>query len=471
MKCLTWPVLSFERGDMKTLRSINTLTLKNDYYPLLRLSIPLVITGIMQSAISFFENIFLAQLGPEYLAAGALVAWLFATIIVVIFGTLGAINVLVAHKHGADDVAGISKVTRDGIVLALMLVVPVFLLLWNMAPIFLLVGQHPYIVGLATHYLRALAFGLLPKFIMIVLIEFMLGLGLARLITLYAACTIPIYIFLSWALIFGRLGFPELGIAGAGWGMTIGDWISTIILCLYVFYSPRFENYRAGVVKGGSPYYFIEILKLGAPMGMMYCIEVGFFFAMALLIGTINIQSLSANQLAMQYLGPLMGTIFSIAQALTIRMGHEIGGKNVSMAIRAAYAGIVMVILYMSFIAALYYIFPDALISVDFNLKNAANTETIKFARDFIYIAALFQVIEAVRITLYGALRGFKDTHYSLLASVISFWLIALPVGYVFSHYLHLGGAGYWWGMVLGASCSVMLLYRRFIRISMRERL
>lgn len=447
---------------MNVLSMIKSITYKGDIQPLLKLAIPLIFIGLMQSAINFFVNIFLAQLGPAYLASGALVGWFYASLIVVIFGTFGAVNVLVAHKFGENDIAGIAKVSRDGFALAGLFFVPIFLLMWHMSTILAMAGQHPQLVTMATHYLHALAFGLLPKFIMIVMVETLLGLGLARTVTVFAMITIPMYILFSWALILGKLGFPALGIAGAGWGMTLGDWLATLMLSAYVIVNHSLRPYFSSVFSFNPPFHIIEMIKLGLPMGLMYCIEVGFFFAMTLFMGAINIQSLAANQVTMQYLGPLMGTIFSIAQALTIRMGHEIGAKHVLVAERAVYTSVCLVAIYMSVIALVYCGFTDLLIAVDFNITDASTRETVAIAREFIYIAAFFQMAEAIRITLYGALRGLKDTHFSLLASVISFWFVALPIGYVLSFYLKLGGIGFWWGMVVGACCSVVLLSARF---------
>lgn len=441
---------------------IRSLSIKEDFTPLLRLTIPLVLTGIMQSSMNFFENIFLAHLGSQALAAGALVSWFFATLIVIIFGTFSSVNILISHKHGANDIAGISHVLRDGLTLAIFFVIPTFLLVWNMAPLFLWVGQSPGLVVLATSYLHALAWGLFPKFIFIVLMETLLGLGHARVITVFTMLTIPLYIFFSYVLIFGKFGFPMLQVAGAGWGMTIGDWLAAFFLCLYVLLRKEYQCYLTSIFTITKPFYLWEIIHLGVPMGMMYCVEVGFFFAMTLLMGLIGVHSLAANQLTMQYLGPLMGTIFSIAQAMTIRMGHQLGGKHNLSAERAAYAGILLCGVYMSMIAAVYWLFPEFLIAVDFNVHVPANFETVQLAKKFMYIAALFQILEAIRIALFGALRGLKDTRFTLLTSIISFWCIALPIGYGLSIYLQLGGVGFWWGMVLGVVCNVALLYKRF---------
>jgi len=225
------------------------LSLKNDFSPLLKLAIPLVLTGMMQSSMNFFENIFLARLGPHTLAAGALVAWLFATLIVILFGIFSSINVLISHKHGENDVIGISQVLRDGVALALVLTLPTFFLFWKISPLFLLLGQSPEIVELATAYLHALAWGLLPQLLFIVLFEALLGLGHARTITIFTLLVIPFYIFFSYAFIFGKFGLPALGIAGAGWGMTVGNWIATLFLIFYLSVNRHYSCYLSSLFR------------------------------------------------------------------------------------------------------------------------------------------------------------------------------------------------------------------------------
>lgn len=446
---------------MNTPSHVNAISMKNDVIPIVRLAIPLIITGLVQSSLGFCETAFLAHLGEHAMAAGALVSWLFATLIVVIFGTFSSINVLVSHKHGAKDVIGISKVLRDGLIFAMLLAVPMMILFWNMSPILLLLGQSPKLVALAQSYLHGLAWGLLPKFIMIVLYEFIIGLGHARIIMIITMISVPLYLFLSYSLIFGQFGFPDIGIAGAGWGITIADWIISPALCIFILVSKEYRIYLSQVFNLENTSYIREIIQLGAPMGMMYCIEVGFFFAIALLMGLINIQSLAANQVTMQYLATLMGVIFCIAQAITVRMGHELGAKHIGAAVRASAIGIKMAAAFMFIIALMYWFMPDVLISVDFHINNPNNAETVQLARKFLFVAAFFQILEAIRIAMFGSLRGFKETKFALLTSIISFWCIALPIGYFLAIYLQFGGVGFWYGMIFGVICSVIMLILR----------
>jgi len=435
---------------------------KNNFSPLMRLAIPLALTGLLQSGVFFFETLFLARLGPDVLAAGSLVSWLFGTFVVMIFGILSAISILVSHMHGQGDEAGIKQVVRDGFILSILLAIPSVLLFWNMSPLFLLVGQGAGIVAIAQSYLHALTWGLLPDFLMLALLEVIIGLGHARLILMFGILSVSLNIFFSFVLIFGKLGFPALGIAGAGWGMTISYWIMFAFLTAFVLIHKNYRRYFHPLFKLGKPSYVYELLRVGMPMGVMYCIEVGFFLAVTLIMGSFGSQLLAANQIALQYMGTLMAVIFSIAQAITVRMGHLLGAGDKKSAEEAAYVGIIISTLLMLLVAVFYLVFPQVLISIDFDVHSIENKTIVSFAVQFFAISAVFQVFEATRIALFGALRGLKDTHFTLLTSLVSFWGVALPVGYLLATTGKLGGAGLWWGMVFGAAFSVPLLVWRF---------
>jgi MATE family multidrug resistance protein len=436
--------------------------MKADAYPLLRLAIPLALTGLAQSASFFFTTIFLAHLGPKILAAGSLVSWLFATLVIVLFGTLSSINVLVSHKHGAKDQEGIALIARDGLLLAALLAIPGFLLLWNMAPIFLLFGQPESVVLIAKPYLHALSWGLLASFLTMACLEVTIGIGLARIALVYSIVAVTLNIFFNYVLIFGKFGFPALGIDGAGWGFTVECWVTLIMLGAYIALNKKLRPYFCNIFTLKKSVFLVELLRVGLPIGVMYCFEVAFFFALTLSMGILGTVTQAANQVALQYLCLMMSIIFSIAQAITVRMGHLLGEKETALAKNASHIGIFIVIIFMSLVACVYWIFPSFLISLDFNIHNSVNYEIIREIKPLLAICALFQIVEATRIALFGSLRALKDTRFTMLASIISFWCIALPVGFFLAIYWHLGGTGFWWGMVMGAAVSVTLLYKRF---------
>ena len=440
---------------------------KNDVSPLLKLAIPLILTELIESAAPFFGTMFLAELGQAELAAGALVRGLFFALMATIWGILTAITVLVAQKHGENNEKAVSQILRDGIILGLLLIPPAFLLLWYAAPLFLLFGQDQAAVALAQDYLRALAWGLLPDFMTVVLVHFIIGLGHTRISLIFMLCWVPIAIFLNYVLIFGVFGLPKLGIAGIGWGLTASYWITVSGLIVYLITSKTYKHYLYSALSASPTRYLKELLQIGVPMGSMYFLEVGFFFVLTLIMGLIGEIQLAATQIVMQYLVLLTGVVFSIASAVTVRMGHKIGEKDTAGANSASQAGVFLSATFMLIIAICYFLIPEWFIAVDLDVTNPENSQLIHYTKQFFIACAIFQLFEAARISLFGSLRALKDTNFTLLASVLGFWIIPVPIAYGL-YQIGLGGVGIWWGMACGAACSAALLSWRY-RIKIRS--
>jgi len=437
-------------------------SIKNDLYPVIKLAAPLALTGIIQSSAFFFETVFFAHVSKEVLAAGALVTWLFGVLATLGFGTLSSINVLISHKYGAKDHDGISHVVRDGLLLALLLTIPAVLLFWNIAPIFLFFGQNHSVVLLAQSYLHALTWGILPFFIMFALLDFIVGLGHAKTIMVFNIISGILIIFFSFVLIFGKFSMPTLGIAGAGWGMTISYWIIVITLVAYILMNKDYKIYFRHIFNFSKASYLPKLVRVGFPMGAMYCVEVSFFFTLSLLMGSLSSEFLAANQIALQYMGTIMEIAFRTATAVTVRMGHFLGENKIAAAARAGYAGVFISLFIMMLFAICYWLFPSILISIDFDIHNPHNDKIIRTIEQLFAISALFQILEAVRISFFGALRALSDTTFTLITSIISFWCIAFPIGYWLAIPLRLGGQGLWWGMVMGAGVGASLLFWRY---------
>src|SRR6185312_9053635 len=389
---------------------MKSIHVKNNLFPLLKLAIPLAFSGIIQSSVFFFETIFLARLGKEVLAAGALVSWLFSAIIVIFWGTLNSINILIAYKHGSNNHQDIPSIMRDGLFMAILFAIPIACLLQNMAPIFLFFGQSHNVVVLAQSYLHALAWGVVPNFIMIAILELVIGLGQARIVMFFSMLSVFFTIFSSYILIFGKLGFIALGIAGAGWGMVIGNIVTCFVLILYIFNKKQYRHYFNSIFIIKTPYFLPELIGIGLPMGLMYCTEVSFFFALSLMMGSLGTVFLAANQIAMQYLGFFISVIFSFAQAITVRMGHLLGAKEVDAAKQTAYLGVSTSAIFMLFVALIFWCFPSYLIAIDFNVHENRNQELVYYTLQLLMITPLFQIVEAIRISLFGVLRALKDT-------------------------------------------------------------
>lgn len=429
---------------------------------LLMLALPLVITGLIEASVGFTSTLMVAHLGHYELAALGLVSNLFATLMVIMWGTLGATSVLISQYYGAKNQAAIARVFRDSILLALLFSIPAMILLWNIAPLLLLLGQHPQIVALTNKYLHALAFAMIPDFTGIVMLQFLTGLGHTRVNLFFSLLWVPATILSNYVFIFGKWGIPAFGIAGIGWGTAVSFWITTLILAIYLYLH---ENYRPYLQSGAAKNEHSrlkELFKVGIPLGGMFCIEVTFFMILAILMGRISLEALAANQITLQYVGQFTVVSFSLAQAITVRMGHTIGANDIAAAERAGYMGIILGLIFMSLIALLYWFFPALLIAVDIKIHDPINQALIHLTKQFLSLAALFQLFEMIRITSFGALRSLRDTKFTMLISSVMFWGIALPCGYLLAFKVHWQGMGLWAGMVIGAAAGALILFMRF---------
>lgn len=426
------------------------------------LALPLIGTGLLEQSISFFSTLFLAHLSKEALASGALAGAVFATFMVIMWGTLSAVSTLVAHRYGANDVSGIVQLLKGGLKIALIAIIPAMILIWNLAPALLWLGQNPETVDLTKIYLHSLAWAIIPDAFLTVLLHFLVGIGQPKRNLFFTALWVPMNVVFNYLFIFGKLGFPACGIAGIGWGTTTAFTVITLILAVYMLISNDYKIYRQHFFSPAKFSTIKELLKLGLPIGSMFCIEVAFFTSVTVLMGTLGKEILAANQITFQYLFQFSTISFCIAGACTVRMGHLLGANDKSTATVAGYTTMLLTLCMMSVVAFVYWIFPHLLISIDFSYVDKNNSAIISLAKKFLGICAVFQIFESIRIAAFGALRALKDTRFSMLVSILTFWGIALPLGYFLATAFSWQGQGIWTAMVISQMLGAGILVKRF---------
>lgn len=139
-------------------------------------------------------------------------------------------------------------------------------------------------------------------------------------------------------------------------------------------------------------------------------------------------------------------------------MGNKIGAKHIDTANRAAYAGIISTFCYTFLVALTFWLIPHKLIALDFS-HTKVNPQMIDITIKLFSVAAIFQLIESIRISLFGALRALKNTKFTLLSSLIGCWGGGITMGYTFYHTLKIGPSSYWLVLSLGAVINAILLF------------
>lgn len=426
------------------------------------MAIPLIATGLVESSIGFISTTFAAHLGQAELVATALVSSLFTTLMVFMWGLFSAISTLVAEYDGARNDRAAAQVMRDALVMAFLMGLPVMGLIWA-APLFMeWLGKWQEVIEPVRICLYSFLPGIIPDFLGIVLLQFFLGLGQTRIIMVFSLFFTALNLTANYVLMFGKWGVPALGIAGIGWGASITMWVAVLFLGSALLLSRSHRKYLHSYFSGKLFSYSKELCVLGVPIGLMYCIELGFFMMIAFMIGQVDTKALAAHQIAIQYFLLLASVVFCIEKVTSVRVSYLLAEGQRAKAKMTGYSSVFLAILFMLTVAVIYWQFSLEIIAIDLNVQDEANSTIIKMTQQFLLIAAIFQIIEGVCIALFGVLRGLKDTQFTMFVSLLTFWGIALPLSYLFIIYLHWDVSWVWWSMVISATFEALLLGWRY---------
>lgn len=436
----------------------------------LHLSLPLIASGLAQMGMEVVDTLMMGRLGPDALASGALGSAVFMSLAVICIGLITSVGVLVAREYGAGNLSQTAIIARQGFWIAIILGIPSTAVIWYAAWFLRLIGENPTILIGTTAFLHGLAWGIFPFLGFIVLREFVAALSKPRVVMLISAAAIPFNALANYILMYGKLGFPVLGISGIGIASSLIEWGMFIALALYVLSRPAFKSYvlfrrfdlpNKDILK--------EMVKLGLPVAALFGLENGLFTVATLMIGFFSAITLASHQIALQSLSVAFMIPMGISQAAAVRVSQEMGARQRRKAQYAAYGCILLGIISAGIAASLFWLFPDSIIALFIDPKLPQNLPVVRLATHFLAIAAVFELMDALQVIMTGVLRGFKDTFMPMLLGLVSYWCIGISVAYLLAFVLHWEGYGVWWGLAIGISVSAILLIWRF-RVSAKVR-
>ncbi|MDR7072345.1 MATE family efflux transporter [Fictibacillus barbaricus] len=435
-----------------------TSSIKEKYKRFLLLVVPVLITQLGLYAMNFFDTVMSGHSGANQLAGVAIGSSLWVPVFTGLNGILMALTPIVSQLEGARNDKHVPNAVTQAVYLAVMISISViavgFLIL---DPVLQSMSLENEVERVAKGYLIALSFGIVPLFIYGALRSFIDALGHTRITMVVTLIALPVNVFFNYLFIFGKAGFPELGGIGAGVATAISYWITAFftILILYkwqpfikyqlfrTFYKPSLKAWKAQ-------------LKIGVPIGFSIFFEVSIFAAVTLLMSDFNTVTIAAHQAALNFASFLYMLPLSIAMALTIAVGFEVGAKRYKDAAQYSVIGIITALGFAVVFSALLLIFDEQVASIYSNQK-----DVIQLTTSFLWFAVFFQLADAIGAPIQGALRGYKDVNVTFFLSFISYWVLGLPVGYYLANYTSHGAYGYWIGLISGLSAGAIILFLR----------
>ena len=435
-------------------------TLKEKINQFLGILFPIFITQVGLYAMNFFDIMMSGHSSAADLAGVAIGSSIWVPIYTGLSGILFALTPVVAHHLGANLKEMISHSVIQAIYLAITISIIVFIFgIFLLEPILSIMNLEPQVRDIAHDYLIALSYGLVPLFLYQVLRSFIDALGQTRMTMLITILALPVNILLNYLLIFGKLGFPQLGGVGAGYATAFTYWIVCAISFLIIQRVHPFDEYnlfrRKYTVSFTS---WRELLRIGVPIGFSIFFETSIFAAVTLFMSSFNTVTIAAHQSAINFASLLYMIPLSISMALTIAVGFEVGAKRLRDAKHYSFLGISTAVMLAFATSIILYFFRGEIASL-----YTDDAEVLQLTQHFLLYAIFFQLSDAIAAPIQGALRGYKDVNSTFLMALFSYWVIGLPLGYVLANYTDAGAFGYWIGLITGlAAGAVFLLVRLF---------
>ena len=428
---------------------------------------PMVLTNLGQTAMTATDVMMMGRLGPETLASGALGSNLYFMPLIFGLGLMLATSPMMATELGRrrHSVRDLRRTVRQGLWLAILISIPIWIFLWNGERILLAMGQEPDLAHRAGTYLRWLQWAVLPFYGYIILRSFISALerpGWALVIVFAAVAANACF---NWLFMFGHFGFPAMGIAGSGIATTLSSVLMFAGMAVVVLVERQFRRYRLfGRFWRADWPRFWGLLRLGLPIAGILAFEVTIFNAAALLMGLIDADSLAAHAIAIQISSITFMVPLGLNQAVTVRVGLAHGAGNPEGVSRAGWTAYVIGVAFMALMALMMILWPRLLISAFIDLSAPANARVIGLAVSFLVFAALFQIFDGAQAVAAGMLRGLHDTKIPMIYAAIGYWGIGLPLGVLLAFHFGFNGVGIWAGLSIGLAVVAALLLGRWLR-------
>ncbi len=428
---------------------------------------PLILSNLAQIAMQTTDVAMMGWLGADVLAAGALGANLYFFFLIFGIGLVVAIAPMLARELGANRFAvrELRRTVRQGLWTSVIISVPFWLALWQAEAIMLALGQDAALARGAASYVRALQWSMLPALAFIVLRSFTVALERPRPALYVSLAAIAFNAFADWVLMFGKLGFPALGIVGAGIATTLSNLFMLAGLVVILLTDRRFRRYRLfGRLWRPDWARFRSLWRLGLPMAATLTFEVSIFNAAAFAMGLISPTAVAAYQIAIQLASATFMVPMGVGQAATVRAGRAFGAGDLDGIGRAGSAAFLLGIGFMALTALMFVLMPGPLIAIFLDLSQPANAEVVQLATAFLVWAAIFQLVDGAQAVGNGLLRGLHDTRVPMIYALIGYWGLGFPLGLLLAFKAGFGGVGIWMGLAFGLAIVAVLLLARWHR-------
>lgn len=437
-----------------------------------QLALPIVVGQIANAGTAFVDTVMAGRVSTEDLAAVALGSNIWITLVVTLTGLLLCVTPTISQLHGAKKFSYIPETVQQGLWLALSLGIAAFFITSLLTPLLQYIDLPTTVRQKATDFLLAIRWGFPAIAIYRVFYGYSASLNQSLPLMLTSIFVLLLNIPINYILIHGLYGFPKLGGVGCGWATALCMWVAAFIMGWWInrakpyqdthpfkqLYSPKYQKIK-------------QLVKIGGPIGLMFFVEITAFSLVVFWIANLGPIQIAAHQIAINVTSIIFMIPQSLGTALTVRVGHAIGAAHLQRARFISWVGITCGFITATFTSLFVVLFSEQLAT--FYAPGDRNLQLL--ASSLLIYAAIFQFSDAAQVCAAGALRGYKVTRIPMLIYIATFWLGAIPLGYIlaqapesipFSPSNPWGVEGFWFTLTIGLTIAAGALLWLIHRVS-----
>ncbi|MGA8629815.1 MAG: MATE family efflux transporter [Terracidiphilus sp.] len=429
------------------------------------LAVPVVLSELGWMAQGVVDTIMVGRLGPAAIGAVALGNAVCYTPSLFGVGLMLGLDTLVAQAYGREDHDECHRWLAQGVYLASIAAVPLMIAIGLVSFFFAHFGITPEVAVPAAGYTARLLWGTLPLLLYAAARRYLQGVGQVRVITVTYVAANLVNWFLNWVLIYGKLGFPAMGVNGSAISTVFARITMAIALMGFAW---RYERKR------GHPLFqhwaapqmvrLKALVKLGAPAASQILLEVGAWNLATFSAGYLTPVALATHQIVLNYASVTYMVPLGISAAAAVSVGHAIGGGDPARARRAGWMALALGTGFMFLAAIALVVFPRPLIEL-----YTSDPRVLAVGPALLVIVATFEIFDAIQIISTGSLRGLGETRAPMWANLVGYWALGLPLGFSLCFGLKWGIYGLWLGLTLALIVIALALLARWRRDSRKQ--
>lgn len=431
---------------------------------MLRLAVPLALTELGWISMAFVDTVMVGRLPDSAVAIGAvsLGANLFNTIGIFGSGIMLGLDTLIAQAYGAGRLQECHRTLWNALYFALFLTPLLMGVVLGFIPLFPYFGLSRVLVGQTVPFLKALVWSTFPLAAYFVLRRYLQSMGIVKPVVFALVSANLVNLLGNWALIYGHFGMPAFGVPGSGWSTCLSRIYMALVLAVAAIYYDRKRNSGLWLASRKMEIERIRhILRLGFPAASQLLFEIGGFACATFLIGKLGAVPLAGHQIALNVASFTYMVPLGISSAAAVRVGHAAGAGDLHGAARAGWMALFLGAGFMGCSGLCLFLFNHQIARI-----YTPDSAVINAGAMLLIVAAIFQLFDGLQVVATGALRGAGNTRTAMLANLVGYWLLGLPLGGFLCFKLHWGAAGMWAGLCLALmTIGCLLLFAWHITI------